>query len=202
MFDSDPKTFWHSQRKMEKDLKIIGVQFKVSCLQFLSLKNSFIFSNEMVLYMKDIEHDYWIKEPIEFFSLTIQKRLDCCHLRYKNVCLVIDNNIANQICTDSFTGFNGQNGDEITWTYASKGKYFHTSETSTILLIFLINEISCFSKQIIKLLTDTNSKSTIAQRIDLYFRDTEHAQIADLQIKFKRTGEFSTKNSRSRHCYT
>ena len=58
MFDSDPKTFWHSQRKMEKDLKIIGVQFKVSCLQFLSLKNSFIFSNEMVLYMKDIEHDY------------------------------------------------------------------------------------------------------------------------------------------------
>ena len=58
MFDSDPKTFWHSQRKMEKDLKIIGVQFKVSCLKFLSLENSFIFSNEMVLYMKDIEHDY------------------------------------------------------------------------------------------------------------------------------------------------
>ena len=44
-----------------------------------------------------------------------------------------------------------------------------------------------------KLLTDIKSKSTIAQRIDLYFRDTEHAQIADLQIKFKRTGDFSTK---------
>ena len=46
-----------------------------------------------------------------------------------------------------------------------------------------------------KLLTDTKSNSIIAQRIELYFRDTEHAQIADLQIKFKRTstGEFSIK---------
>ena len=52
MFDFDPNTFWHSQGKMEKKLKIIGVQFKVSCLEFSS------FSNEMVLYMKDIEHDY------------------------------------------------------------------------------------------------------------------------------------------------
>ena len=55
MFDSDPNTFWHNQQNMEKDLKIIGVQFKVSCLEFFSLENSLIFSNEMVLYMKDIE---------------------------------------------------------------------------------------------------------------------------------------------------
>ena len=67
-----------------------------------------------------------------FFSITIQKRLDCCYRRYKNVCLVIDENIANQICTDSDTGFDGQNGDEITWAYGSKEIYFHTSETSTI----------------------------------------------------------------------
>ena len=38
MFDSDPNTFWHSQENMEKDLKIIGVKFKVSCLNFLRLK--------------------------------------------------------------------------------------------------------------------------------------------------------------------
>ena len=46
-----------------------------------------------------------------------------------------------------------------------------------------------------KLLTETKSNSTVAQRIDLYFRGTEHAAIADLQIKFNRflTGEFSTK---------
>ena len=32
----------------------------------------------------------------------------------------------------------------------------------------------------------TGSKSVIARKIDLYFRDQEHAQIAYLQIQFKR----------------
>ena len=36
MFDSDPITFWHSQDIMEKELKIIGVQFNVSCFQLVS----------------------------------------------------------------------------------------------------------------------------------------------------------------------
>ena len=85
-----------------------------------------------MLRIKDIEPEIQIKEPIEFFSLTIQKRFECCYRRYKNVCLVIDDNTDNQICTDSDTGFNDQEGNEITWTYASKGIYFHTSIPSTI----------------------------------------------------------------------
>ena len=43
-----------------------------------------------------------------------------------------------------------------------------------------------------KLSTEKGTNSAIAQKIDLYFRDPEHAQIADLQIQFKRT-----KNSKS-----
>ena len=89
-----------------------------------------------VLRIKDFEPEIQIKEPIEFFSLTIQKRLECCYERYKNVCLVIDSNIADQICTDSDTGFNGQENMEITWTYASKGIYFHTFIPSTFDLLF------------------------------------------------------------------
>ena len=57
------------------------------------------------------------------------------------------------------------------------------------------------SNQIMKLLTETKSNSTVAQRIDLYFRDTKHAQIADLKIKFKRTGKFSKKSSKSSLLY-
>ena len=49
MFDSNPNTFWHSQQNMEKDLKIIGVEFKVSSLEFLSLEKSLFFSIKMVL---------------------------------------------------------------------------------------------------------------------------------------------------------
>ena len=91
-----------------------------------------------MLRIKDIEPEIQIKEPIEFFSLTIQKRLDCCSERYNNVCLVLDGNIANEICTDSDTGFNDQEGNfnEITWSYASKGIYFHTSIPKTIYLFY------------------------------------------------------------------
>ena len=62
-----------------------------------------------------------IKKPIDFLSLTIGKRLDCCDRRYKDVCLVIDNDITNQICTNTETGFDNQNDDEITWSIASSG---------------------------------------------------------------------------------
>jgi len=67
---------------------------------------------------------YTFKAPIEFISLTILKRLDCCGDRYNNACLVIDGDITNEICTNSDSGFNDQAGDTITWTYASTGIYF------------------------------------------------------------------------------
>ena len=38
-----------------------------------------------------------------------------------------------------------------------------------------------------KLSTEKESNSVIARKIDLYFRDPEYAQIADLQIQFRRT---------------
>ena len=44
-------------------------------------------------------------EPIRFIELTIMKRQDCCQERYDNVCLVLDNDVGNQLCTDSDDGF-------------------------------------------------------------------------------------------------
>ena len=62
-----------------------------------------------------------IKEPIEFISLTILKRMNCCADRYKNVCLVLDGNIDDQICTNSDHGFDNQTSDWITWKAQSQG---------------------------------------------------------------------------------
>ena len=41
MFDSDPRTFWHPQENMKSKLKIIGVQFNVSCFQLVFWRNFF-----------------------------------------------------------------------------------------------------------------------------------------------------------------
>ena len=92
-----------------------------------------------------IKKDY-IKKPIEFYSLSILKRTNCCGDRYNNVCLIIDEDTNNQICTNTDSGFSNQESNMITWKIAKK----------------------------------------IARKIDLYFRDKKHAQIADLQILYKR----------------
>ena len=81
--------------------------------------------------------------------------MNCCGDRYNKVCLVLDDDIANQICTDSKTGFSNQTSDWITWRLNSNNA------------------------------DPLNNPSKIAQKIELYFRDTQHAQIADFFIEYK-----------------
>ena len=76
-----------------------------------------------------------LQEPMEFISLTILKRLDCCGDWYNNVCLVIDGDFANENCTNSDFGFNDQAGDTITWKYTSTGIYFQIECFLTVALI-------------------------------------------------------------------
>ena len=64
------------------------------------------------------------QKPIEIFSLTILKRMNCCSTgdRYNNVCLVLDGNTENEICTNSNSGFDNQTSDWITWHIKARGK--------------------------------------------------------------------------------
>jgi len=115
MFDNDPLTMWHNHKNNEENLKIVAIIFK---------------------------------EPINFTGLTIQKRnpTDCpqkCNDRYLNVCLVLDSNTDDAICTDTTRGFSGfESSQFITWSQTKAG----------------------------------------VKRVDLQFRDIQHAQIADLKI--------------------
>ena len=54
------------------------------------------------------------------------KRIECCGDRYNKVCLVLDDDVANQICTNSNHGFKSQSfdnlrSDYITWKLPLKG---------------------------------------------------------------------------------
>ena len=58
---------------------------------------------------------------VNFNKITIMRTQSTWDNRYKNVCLVIDNNIENVLCTDSDTGFNGVNSEFITWQKPTYG---------------------------------------------------------------------------------
>ena len=70
---------------------------------------------------------FTFNQPINFDRLTIKKRRDVeddeddqdQQERYKNVCIVLDGNIADKLCTDTLNGgFNGvpnTDRDLITW---------------------------------------------------------------------------------------
>merc|ERR1719394_1364091 len=57
------------------------------------------------------------KERIQFQELTIQRREQFNFDRYQDACIVLNDDIDNQLCTDSRTGFAGQEYDLpfITW---------------------------------------------------------------------------------------
>ena len=129
---------------------------------------------------------YVIQKSIEFFSLTILKRLDSdASNRYNKVCLVLDEDLDNKICTNTDSGFDNQHDNLITWSLDSKGPYFHNSGWGSWAGSLKFSLI--FHKRW-KCKTDNNknSKFQVASKIDLHFQDTEHAQIAELHIQFKR----------------
>ena len=84
----------------------------------------------------------FIQKPIDFVMLTIRKRKDWCLYRYLNVCLVLNEDASDQLCTNTPVGFNNDNSPFIAWHKPARN--VHT--------------------------------------VELVFRDTEHAQIADLKI--------------------
>ena len=119
MFDSNPKTCWHSGKNRKIELKIIGIHFKVSACKSLSLDCD-VKASKYVSYSES--QRIYFKTPIEFVSLTILKRTTCCGNRYNKVCLILDGDVANEICTNSDTGFNNQTSDWITWELNASGK--------------------------------------------------------------------------------
>ena len=57
--------------------------------------------------------------------------------RYYNVCLVLDDDTANELCTDAPTGFDGINSDIITWRMPTNevkkvGLVFRSSDNAQI----------------------------------------------------------------------
>ena len=105
--------------------------------------------------------------------------MDCCDRRYKNVCLVIDDDITKQICTNTETGFDNQNSDRITWSIASSGM-----NIQILIMLCVKNPFEYFAGH------HYPSESIIAQKVELYFRDAEPAQIGDLKIQYR--GELTT----------
>ena len=62
-------------------------------------------------------------EPIQFHELTILKRLFHENV-YKNVCLILNSDVDNELCTDSPFGFDGANDKDsrfITWRKLTDG---------------------------------------------------------------------------------
>ena len=57
-----------------------------------------------------------------FNSLTIRKRFDCCRDRYQHVCLVLDEDVTNELCTDQQWGFQeDQYSNFVTWRKRVEG---------------------------------------------------------------------------------
>ena len=52
--------------------------------------------------------------------LTMRKRSDCCFKRYLTVCLVLDENTDDQMCTNTPDGFNNDSSRWITWYKPAK----------------------------------------------------------------------------------
>ena len=111
------------------------------------------------------------QKPIYFYHLKIQKRLDdCCKNRYYNVCLVLDDTEKN--CT-------GKKSHKTSYKYIL---IFQILGTAT----GWIGDLTDYwfgepyeSDFILWEVTQENVK-----KVELEFRDTQHAQITDLEISY------------------
>ena len=117
------------------------------------------------------------QEDIRFIELTIMKRQNCCQDRYENVCLVLDNDVGNQLCTDSNEGFS-----EIKDRWQQIHSSDHWDPLYEEKAMYDLNHITW------KMPKDN------VRHVALYFRDTDpyngHAQIAELEIVYDVHGKF------------
>ena len=64
-------------------------------------------------------------DPVDFDNLEIKKRSSASDSRsptaYLNVCLVLDKDLGNQLCTDQQKGFSDSDNDNIQWNLPTKG---------------------------------------------------------------------------------
>lgn len=105
MFDEDPKTFWHCRQDFLNKTKIIKIEFK---------------------------------QPINFNLVMIRKRMDPkwnCAKRHFNICLVLNEDIENQLCTNTPDGFNNDSSNYITWCKPTKN-------VKTVELVFRDNQFA------------------------------------------------------------
>ena len=58
--------------------------------------------------------------------------MDCCLDRYNHVCLVLDDNLEHEYCTNSDSGFDNQNSDWITWTFQQQGQFIQKYDISKL----------------------------------------------------------------------
>ena len=81
--------------------------------------------------------NFLFQTPINFHMISIRKRFDWKHehvaKRYFNVCLVLNENIGDQMCTNTPDGFNNDSSKYITWCKP-------TGNVSTVELIFRDNK--------------------------------------------------------------
>ena len=111
MFDGNDGTGWHSANRFEQVAKTMRVDFRV-WFENLGKISQFI-----------------IQRPIDFVMLTVRKRKECCLKRYLNVCLVLNGNTSDQMCTNTPDGFNNDSSPFITW-------YKPTNNVRTVEVVF------------------------------------------------------------------
>ena len=103
MFDENADTSWHSAARYTHLAKTMRVDFKVCNISFWGY-----------------DRYNFIQKPIDFVMLTIRKRKDCCFERYLNVCLVLNEDESDQLCTNTPDGFNDDKSPFITWYKPAK----------------------------------------------------------------------------------
>ena len=119
MFDENPNTCWHSQNQNGPHTIKIFLKVSVNCQ-----KGWIWFSTWWIL---------GFQKPINFLMLKIRKRMeDLCTLRYNHVCLVLNGNEMDQMCTNTPSGFNNDPSPFITW-------YKPTENVTTVELTFRDN---------------------------------------------------------------
>ena len=124
MFDELPHTFWHNAMTSENVPKNIKIVFKV--------KRGL---NSAILGLNNFQ------QPINFHMISIRKRMgEHPHFtkRYFNVCLILNENINDQMCTNTPDGFNNDSSNFITWCKP-------TENVTTVELIFRDNQYACIN---------------------------------------------------------
>jgi len=126
-----PLLVWNGQTSIAKIINEAGIGDKNSGLEKMFDGNHNTHWHSCPGFIdkpKSIKIEF--TNPINFVMLKIRKRMDPnCTKRYFNVCLVLDGQIDDQMCTNTPDGFNNDISPLITW-------YKPTNKVTTVELIW------------------------------------------------------------------